>query len=160
MRPSHLLHLAWYVEHGAFWTSPENERWLAASLVLLDHFYGERVVVRRHVREYDWSAGGTFNELSSPIRPRTPYGLAKDAAATQRRRSVSGAGASSFAWGRIFFLHGPGEHPDRLVPSVARSLLAGEPARCTEGRRCATSCIRAMPAHAFARCWRPTSRAR
>ena len=41
----------------------------------------------------------------------------------------------SFAWGRIFFLHGPGEHPDRLVPSVTRALLAGEPARCTDGRQ-------------------------
>jgi nucleoside-diphosphate-sugar epimerase len=39
------------------------------------------------------------------------------------------------AWGRIFFLYGPCEHPDRLVASVIRSLLAGEPARCSHGNQ-------------------------
>ena len=35
----------------------------------------------------------------------------------------------------MFFLYGPGERPERLVASVVRSLLAGERARCTEGRQ-------------------------
>jgi nucleoside-diphosphate-sugar epimerase len=39
------------------------------------------------------------------------------------------------AWGRIFFLYGPHEHPDRLVASVIRSLLAGQPARTSHGRQ-------------------------
>jgi len=149
VRPSHLLHLAWYVEHGAFWTSPENDRWLAASLVLLDHFSGERVVCAGTCAEYEWSAGGTFDELRSPIRPRTPYGLAKDAlrAAAQERLGRRGI---AFAWGRIFFLHGPGEHPDRLVPSVTRALLAGEPARCTDGRQVRDFLHSSDAGHAFA----------
>ena len=33
--PSHLLHLAWYAEPGAFWNSPENLHWVEASLRLL-----------------------------------------------------------------------------------------------------------------------------
>ncbi|MEZ4330500.1 MAG: GDP-mannose 4,6-dehydratase [Myxococcota bacterium] len=41
----------------------------------------------------------------------------------------------SAAWGRVFFLYGPREHPDRLVSSVIRSLLRGEPARCSHGRQ-------------------------
>jgi nucleoside-diphosphate-sugar epimerase len=41
----------------------------------------------------------------------------------------------SYAWGRIFFLYGPHEHPDRLVSSVIRSLLQGEPARCSHGNQ-------------------------
>jgi nucleoside-diphosphate-sugar epimerase len=41
----------------------------------------------------------------------------------------------SSAWGRVFFLYGPNEHPDRLVSSVIRSLLAGSPARCSHGRQ-------------------------
>jgi nucleoside-diphosphate-sugar epimerase len=36
-------------------------------------------------------------------------------------------------WGRIFYPYGPGECGPRLVPSVIRSLLAGEKALCTEG---------------------------
>jgi len=48
VRASHLLHLAWYVEHGKFWTSAENDRWVGASVDLwlegLDG--GERVLLR------------------------------------------------------------------------------------------------------------------
>ncbi len=134
VRPTHLLHLAWYVEHGAFWTSPENDRWLAASIALLEAFDGERVVCAGTCAEYDWTAAGTLDEASSPIDPQTRYGIAKDALrrAAQQRLAARGV---SFAWGRIFFLHGPGEHPDRLVPSVTRSLLAGAPARCTDGHQ-------------------------
>lgn len=33
----------------------------------------------------------------------------------------------------MFFLCGPREHPARLVPSVARALLAGEVAECSAG---------------------------
>jgi nucleoside-diphosphate-sugar epimerase len=38
-----------------------------------------------------------------------------------------------YAWARVFMLIGPGEHPDRLVPSVTRNLLRGEAARCSSG---------------------------
>src|SRR5687768_2561611 len=38
VRPTHLLHLAWYVEHGKFWTSPDNTRWVEASIALLREF--------------------------------------------------------------------------------------------------------------------------
>jgi nucleoside-diphosphate-sugar epimerase len=37
------------------------------------------------------------------------------------------------AWGHVFFLYGPGEPTGRLVPSVVRSILGGEEARCTVG---------------------------
>ena len=131
--PSHLLHLAWYVEHGAFWASPENERWREASLALLDAFDGERVVGAGTCAEYDWSQiAGPLDERASPTGPATPYGVAKDALRAQAARLLA-ARATGFAWGRLFFLHGPGEHPYRLVPAVARALLRGEPARTTAG---------------------------
>jgi nucleoside-diphosphate-sugar epimerase len=38
------------------------------------------------------------------------------------------------AWARLFHLFGPGEHPDRLVPSVARALIGGREARVASGR--------------------------
>ena len=41
----------------------------------------------------------------------------------------------SLAWGRIFFLYGPHEHPDRLVSSVIRSLLNGREALCSAGNQ-------------------------
>ena len=39
------------------------------------------------------------------------------------------------AWGRIFFLYGPGEPDGRLVPAVGRALLAGEPVPTTRGEQ-------------------------
>jgi nucleoside-diphosphate-sugar epimerase len=41
----------------------------------------------------------------------------------------------SFAWGRVFFCFGPHEPAGRLVPSVARALLAGSEAPVTHGRQ-------------------------
>src|SRR4051794_12940479 len=38
VQPTHLLHLAWYVDHGKYWTSTENLRWIEASLSLLRGF--------------------------------------------------------------------------------------------------------------------------
>ena len=135
VRPTHLLHLAWYVEHGAFWVSPENDVWRRASLAILDAFEGERVVCAGTCAEYDWSSpGGTFDELASPLGPTTPYGVAKDSLRREAQSRCAARGVS-FAWGRIFFLHGPGEHPERLVPSVTLALLAGRAARCTDGRQ-------------------------
>lgn len=137
VRPTHLLHLAWYAEPGKFWTSPENFRWVAASLELFEAFAdagGRRVVAAGTCAEYEWGGRGVCVEGETPLKPATLYGACKhglrgmlEAFAAQR-----GLGA---AWGRVFFLYGPHEHPARLVSSVTRSLLRGEPARCTHGRQ-------------------------
>ena len=38
VRASHLLHLAWIAVPGKFWGSPDNLRWLAAGITLVDAF--------------------------------------------------------------------------------------------------------------------------
>ncbi len=46
-RPSHLLHCAWYTEHGKFWMSEENDAWLEASTYLFRGFVaqgGQRIL--------------------------------------------------------------------------------------------------------------------
>ncbi|MGH2979490.1 MAG: NAD-dependent epimerase/dehydratase family protein [Solirubrobacterales bacterium] len=129
-RPTHLLHLAWYAVPGKFWTAPENEAWVEATLRLLRDFYaagGERAVGAGTCAEYDWTSGGLLSETDTPLRPATLYGRAK--AETFTAASELG----ELAWGRIFFLYGPREHPDRLVSSVARRLLAGEEAQTSAG---------------------------
>lgn len=133
LRPTHLLHLAWYAEPGAFWESPENERWLTASTSLLEAFRaagGSRAVIAGTCAEYDWSGDGLLSELRTPLAPRTAYGKAKDAL-----RSAAAELDLAVAWGRIFFLYGPHEDDRRLVASVTRALLAGTPARTTHGRQ-------------------------
>jgi nucleoside-diphosphate-sugar epimerase len=131
VQPTHLLHLAWYAEPGLFWTSQENVRWLEASFRLLHAFQGERVVAAGTSAEYDWRAPSPLVEGKTPDRPDNLYGAAK--------LSLSQVAAHiedvpwSFAGGRIFFAYGPYEDPRRLVPQVARTLLAGERAAVSEG---------------------------
>jgi nucleoside-diphosphate-sugar epimerase len=130
-RATDLVHLAWYAVPGKFWSAPENAAWVDATLRLLSAFYaagGRRAVCAGTCAEYDWERGGVLSEHDTPIRPATAYGRAK-AETFERASALEG----ELAWGRIFFLYGPGEHPDRLVSSVARRLLAGEEAPTTEG---------------------------
>jgi nucleoside-diphosphate-sugar epimerase len=131
---SHLLHLAWFAEPGAFWTAPENAAWVAATVRLVREFAragGERAVLAGSCAEYDWDADQPLRE-DAPLRPATFYGVCKDAT----RRVVEALGARQglgVAWGRIFFLYGPGEDERRLVASVASALARGERAPLSAG---------------------------
>jgi len=136
VRPSHLLHFAWFVEPGKFWTSPENVRWLRASLGLLEAFAatgGQRVVMAGSCTEYDWRAGECV-EGETPLVPESLYGACKHALQTVLEKYAAQVGLIA-GWGRIFFLYGPHEARSRLVPSVILSLLRGEAARCTHGQQ-------------------------
>ncbi len=134
--PSHLLHLAWFSGHREIYQSPENNRWVQPSLDLLQAFRehgGERAVLAGSCAEYDWSEG-LCSELATPLRPVTTYGAAKVALFRAYEEVIARTGFSG-AWARIFFLFGPGEPETRLLASVIRSLLVGEPARCTHGEQ-------------------------
>jgi len=133
-RPSHLVHLAWVTTPGAFWSDPSNDAWLDASKRLVRDFAacgGKRVVVAGTCAEYDWS-GGMCDEATTPLRPSTLYGRRKDELRADVERVAAESGLS-WAWGRVFWLYGPGEPLPRLVPSIVASLLRDEPALCTEG---------------------------
>lgn len=134
IRPTHLLHLAWYVVPGKLAEAPENFLWLQASLELIRQFRehgGQRVLVAGTGYEYDWNYG-YCSESITPRSPSTLYGVCKHALQVALEGYADRTGLSS-AWARLFFLYGPHERPDRLVPSVIRSLLRGEPARCSHG---------------------------
>ncbi len=136
VQPTHLLHFAWFVVPGKYWTSLENLRWVQASLDLLDAFAssgGERVVMAGSCTEYDWKYG-YCSEQTTPLIPSALYGSCKHALQIMLNTFAKQIGISA-AWGRIFFLYGPHEHPARLVASVIRSLLNNEPARCSHGNQ-------------------------
>jgi nucleoside-diphosphate-sugar epimerase len=134
LRPAVLVHAAWYVAHGRFWAAPENDAWLEASTALAAHFTeagGRRFVGLGTCVEYAEAAVGDGAPWAEtrPLAPVTPYAQAKAELAARLARMPM-----EVAWARLFHLFGPGEHPDRLVPSVAHALLSGREARCASGR--------------------------
>lgn len=134
--PTHLLHLAWYAEPGDYWESPLNLSWLAASLELLRAFGehgGRRVAAAGSCAEYGRSSDPCV-EGATPVEPSTLYAAAKHALHLVASRYARNAGLS-LAWARLFFLYGPHERPERLVPSIARAVLAGKPAPATDGEQ-------------------------
>jgi nucleoside-diphosphate-sugar epimerase len=133
VKPDILLHLAWNVEHGKFWTNRQNIDWTAASLLLARAALD--VGVRRIVGvgtcyEYCWPVEGNCREDETAITPTSLYAVAKDAT----RRVLEELSDVSFAWARLFYLFGPFEHADRLVPSLASSLVRGETASLSSGK--------------------------
>lgn len=136
VKPTHLLHLAWFVVPGKLITAPENFAWVRASMELVQEFAaqgGKRLTVCGSGYEYDWNYGYCSEKLT-PAVPNTVYGSCKQAL-NLLVQSFASQNALSAAWGRVFFLYGPNEHPQRLVSSVILSLLKGDPAMTSHGKQ-------------------------
>jgi len=116
---THLLHLAWVTQYQVYWSSPQNFRWVDATLRLIEAFCqqgGRRVVVAGTCAEYDW-LHGYLREDRTPFAPATTYGVAKDA--TRRLAlALCALHQVALAWGHVFFPFGPGESPQRMVPRL------------------------------------------
>jgi nucleoside-diphosphate-sugar epimerase len=136
INPIHLLHFAWFTKPGEYWNSTENVRWVEGSLHLLRAFQktgGQRVVMAGTCAEYDWQYG-YCSEHITPLAPSTLYGTSKNALQHLLKEFSQATGLSS-AWGRIFFLYGPNENPNRLVSSVILNLLKNKKAPCSHGNQ-------------------------
>lgn len=135
-RPQTMVHCAWVTEQGAYWTSPKNLDWVAATLSLAKEateFGLTRFIGVGTCAEYAWGGTELLSEATTPLRPATLYGIAKDA--TRRvLESYAAASGLSFAWARLAMLYGAGEHHDRFVASLARAFVRGEPARMASGK--------------------------
>src|SRR5689334_19637860 len=113
--PTHLLHLAWYVEPKLFWDSPENYRWVETTVELMRLFTrrGARAVLAGTSDEYD-SRAGVLSEERTPAKPSSVYGACKHAAHMMSSAIAREAGVS-LAWCRLFAAYGPGEPASKLV---------------------------------------------
>ena len=116
---SHLIHLAWYAEHGSYWNSSLNLRWVEASIKLAEAFCaagGQHIVAAGTCAEYDWNYGYCIEE-KTPIIPATLYGTSKDA--TRRLlMALCAIHKVTCSWGRVFMPYGPGEDSRRLIPKL------------------------------------------
>ena len=145
VRATHLLHLAWTTTHGQYWTDPANLAWARATSELVEAFAaagGSRAVVAGSCAQYAWNAAPPASALLSETRsartPATLYGVAKETTGELLEAWSTIAGLS-FASALLFFPYGPHEEPKRLVPSVARRLLADRRRPSVRVRRCAIS---------------------
>ena len=137
VHPTHLLHFAWYIEHGRYWNAIGNLDWLQAGLHLARCFVengGKRMVVAGTCAEYDWTKPSPFVEHQTPFNPQTLYGAAKSSLSLTLERFAEVSGVS-FASGKIFLPFGANNLENRLIPSVVRALLNNEPAETTHGNQ-------------------------
>lgn len=133
IKATHLLHLAWCTEHGAYWTSPLNESWLEASIQLVKSFHragGKRFVTAGTCAEYKWL--GECQEGVTPEEPSSPYGKSKKLF-TEFLDSYRSQSGLSTGVGRVFHLYGPNEGSKRLMPIIINALLTGKKAPCSAG---------------------------
>ncbi len=134
VRPSHLLHLAWITERGRYWDAEENLDWMHASLQLFRSARASgctRMLFVGSCAEYGPSSQ-LCDENDSQLAPSSMYGVSKDALRRVLETEAQLRGPS-LTWARLFFPYGPHDAPERLIPYVIRSLLAGSVAECSSG---------------------------
>jgi nucleoside-diphosphate-sugar epimerase len=130
-----VIHSAWYAEPGKYLSADENLSCLSGTLQLAKAAI--QAGVARFVGigtcfEYDLSVG--YLRTDTPLAPATLYGACKASAYLTLSRLME-RDEQSFAWCRLFYLHGEGEYSRRLVPYVRSRLAAGERAELTSGRQ-------------------------
>jgi nucleoside-diphosphate-sugar epimerase len=136
IKPKYLLHLAWYTEHGLFWSSEENFKWINTTFNLVREFAengGKRLVCSGTCAEYDWIRE-VYSENEITKNASTIYGRSKNETQLLLEKFSKDNGLS-FIWGRVFMVYGPGEDKRRLVSSVINSILAGKIIHCTDGEQ-------------------------
>ena len=126
IKPTHLIHLAWYTEHGKFWDSEENTLWMIKSVSLIKKFCdsgGKNVIAAGSCAEYSWNSHQKLTE-SSECKSTSLYGISK----SRTRKlitEVCNNSNVSITWCRIFFPYGPKDNANKLIPQlkkVARGL--------------------------------------
>ncbi|EJN14440.1 nucleoside-diphosphate-sugar epimerase [Bradyrhizobium sp. YR681] len=128
-RPTHLVHLAWEARPGRYREDPVNRLWAAASIDLLARARADgvaRILGIGSCLEYG-SQDGPCGEFTA-CRPTTLYGQAK-------LRTCEAYIAAGAAWGRVFVPFGPHEPEARLIPSLIRTLRAGQTFDCSHGQQ-------------------------
>jgi nucleoside-diphosphate-sugar epimerase len=136
VRPTHLFHAAWIATPGVYLTSPENIDWMQSTIAMVRAFAeqgGQRFVGVGSSAEYGPS-NAPCDEDRTPLEPSSIYGNNK--VATWRAvQALAATYKMRAAWGRVFLPFGPGDLPQRLIPSTLTSLRAGKPMSLSTGEQ-------------------------
>lgn len=125
--PQVCLHTAWITTPGVYLESPENYRFLEASVAFLRRLvsFGTRHIAGLGTCIEYQIGNQPLSETTTPIAPSTTYARCKD----ELRRTLESEarnGGFDFCWARIFYPYGPGEHPSRLCSSLIQRLSRNE----------------------------------
>lgn len=125
-----VIHLAWYVEPGAYLDSSKNIDCLIGSLKIaraaaaagIKKFIGIGTCF-----EYDLGDARP-KSVEDKLNPKTAYAAAKVALYVLLSNMMLNE-KINFLWCRLFYLYGEGEDPRRLFPYLHQQLSRGEFAR-------------------------------
>jgi dTDP-6-deoxy-L-talose 4-dehydrogenase (NAD+) len=128
------IHLGWYADPADYLSSETaNLVSLRSSIELVGVLMSrgcQHLTVAGTSAEYRPSASALSER--DDVEEATPYAQAK-ATLRDLTAELSRLNVLPTAWCRIFNVAGPGEHPGRLLPLVARALLEGSPLDLTDG---------------------------
>ncbi len=127
------IHCAWYVKPRKYLSAPQNMDCLWNSIRLFEALGKagcRRIVGVGTCFEYDCSYG--YLSETTPTKATNLYAAAKTSTFLMGEQ-LAKIHDMSFAWARLFFLFGPDEDTNRLIPYVINSLLHGERADMTSG---------------------------
>ncbi|MFM2280972.1 MAG: hypothetical protein RLZZ444_3203 [Pseudomonadota bacterium] len=128
-----VIHSAWSVVPGRYLDSLDNIDCLVGSLKLAEA--ARRNGVARFVGVgtcFEYRLPNERISVEAPLGPVTLYSTAKLGLYEQLETRFKTT-ATSFAWARLFYLFGEGEHPARLFPTLHRKLSIGEPMQLSSG---------------------------
>jgi nucleoside-diphosphate-sugar epimerase len=121
------VHFAWIATPGIYLESPENENyfhWSREFIRRVHNFGAQRIVSAGTCIEYRIS-NEKLSEDKTPIEPTTTYSRWKNALRIALEED-SRKNDFQFAWTRVFYPYGVGEHPARLCSSIIQKLGRGE----------------------------------
>ena len=139
IKPDHIIHLAWYTEHGKFWDSPLNNEWVDASINLFKSFKsikGKKFISCGTKAEYfdgefmDEHLNSTFECKEDMIsNPDSIYGKSKNFLHEQLR-DLDKEGNQSLVWARVFDTYGPYEDKKKFCSYVINNAINNKKVEC------------------------------
>ena len=116
---THLVHLAWFTEHGKYWTSNQNVLWRLATVNLVKSFCkngGKIALLSGTCAEYG-DHDEICDEYLTPVKPETIYGVEKNITRIEASK-ICAEFECKFIWIRIFYPFGDGQDSRKLIPSL------------------------------------------
>lgn len=123
-KPRLFFHLAWCTNHSDYLVSTENILWEKITISLINSFYysgGHKFIGIGSSIEYDWKNNTTpYHEITASLNGNNwIYGQSK----LNVFKYLSSLKNISYQWDRVFFVFGPGQTRNRLIPLIINNAL-------------------------------------